>query len=176
VVLPRTRLNEAMDKGWINVRPYTNPLWMTAPEKLVWSPVVFETADRFMTAGGYAPITTLDQLAGNTIGTILGYTYPSLQEQIDAGKLVRADVASFDQNVLKLQGNRIKIMVGSELILYATAKELGSAVMVHPLAIDKVAIRWALSPELAKSHSELLKAIQDLVDAGGVTRILARYR
>ena len=116
-VLARLRMQAAMERGDVDIRCYTAQSW--APNlsgDYIWSLPLIEQRDVLVGRPG-AVATSLDKLAGQPIGTVLGYYYAPLEASFAKGRFTRDDARNQDQVLLKLQAGRYRYAVSNEMSL-----------------------------------------------------------
>ncbi|MBV4477450.1 transporter substrate-binding domain-containing protein [Pseudomonas sp. B2M1-30] len=117
-VLPRARVQSAMEHGEVDVRCYAAQSWLPNQSgDYIWSiPVLFQR-DLLISRPG--PPVDLDpaSLARQPIGTVLGYTYPTLQPLFDADQLQREDARNQEQVLEKLLAGRYRYAVSNQWTL-----------------------------------------------------------
>lgn len=116
-VLSRARLDGAMRHGEIDVRCYVSPDWVKDNSDYLWSiPLFFQRDLLVATADAPAPVTPTT-LSPQPIGTVLGYSYPTLQPLFDAGQLRRDDARSQEQVLAKLLAGRYRYGISNQWAL-----------------------------------------------------------
>lgn len=87
-VLARARVQSAMDHGEMDVRCFVTPAWVGPnADQYLWSEPLLAQRDVLVgTRQRPAPV-NLQTLERQSVGTVLSYTYPSLQPLFDAGRL-----------------------------------------------------------------------------------------
>lgn len=117
-VLPRTRVQSAMEHGEIDVRCYAAQSWLPNQSgDYIWSlPLLFQ---RDLLVSRQGPPTSVDAktLPRQSIGTVLGYTYPTLQPLFDSGQLQREDARNQEQVLEKLLAGRYRYAVSNQWTL-----------------------------------------------------------
>ncbi|UZE19806.1 transporter substrate-binding domain-containing protein [Pseudomonas sp. B21-054] len=117
-VLSRARLDGAMKHGEVDVRCYVTPDWVADKGgDYIWSVPLFFQRD-ILVATANAPATvTPATLPHQPIGTVLSYTYPTLQPLFDGGHLRRDDARSQEQVLAKLLAGRYRYAVSNQWAL-----------------------------------------------------------
>ena len=117
-VLPRARVQSAMEHGEVDVRCYAAQSWLPNQSgDYIWSiPVLFQ---RDLLISHPGPPVDLDpaSLPRQPIGTVLGYTYPTLQPLFDADQLQREDARNQEQVLEKLLAGRYRYAVSNQWTL-----------------------------------------------------------
>lgn len=118
VVLSRNRLEAAAQAGEINVRCYFNPAWTKAPEQYVFSAPLFDASDVLVGARDQGAITDLAHLPqGATVGTVIGFVYPSLTQRFQDRSLLHDDALDQENVLLKLGLGRSRYAVVNSRVL-----------------------------------------------------------
>lgn len=176
VVMPRMRVQHALDSGEIDVRCYVNPSWVNSGHyRYIWS-LPFMT-QRDVLAGVTAEKLQPEQLLNERLGTVLGFTYPRLEPLFTSNQIQREDARTQDQVLLKLSARRYRYAISNELSLHWFNRHQEPGEKLHLLsevATDPIAciVRDAVDiPTMA-----LLRAMVQMKQAGEFDDILARYR
>ncbi|MEX3772341.1 substrate-binding periplasmic protein [Pseudomonas sp. MYb118] len=117
-VLPRARVQGAMEHGEVDVRCYAAQSWLPNQSgDYIWSIPLWTQPD-LLVSRQEAPYAVVPaSLPRQTIGTVLGYSYPTLQPLFDSAHLVREDARSQDQALEKLQAGRYRYAVTNQWTL-----------------------------------------------------------
>ena len=114
-VLARARVQNAMEHGEIDVRCYAAQSWLPNQSgDYIWSVPLWFQRDLLISGERNHPPVTLANLASQTIGTVLGYEYPTLQPLFDAGQLRREDARNQQQVLQKLHAGRNHYAVSNQ--------------------------------------------------------------
>lgn len=114
-VLPRARVQSAMEHGEIDVRCYAAQSWLPNQSgDYIWSIPLWVQPDVLLSRPD--PLTSADpaHLTRQSIGTVRGYVYPTLQPLFDAGKLDREDALNQEQVLEKLLAGRYRYAVSNQ--------------------------------------------------------------
>ncbi|MFJ2282704.1 substrate-binding periplasmic protein [Pseudomonas sp. NPDC087803] len=117
-VLPRTRVQSAMERGEVDVRCYAAQSWLPNQSgDYIWSiPLLFQR-DLLISRQDQPSHIDPTHLARQSIGTVLGYTYPTLQPLFDADHLQRDDARNQEQVLEKLLAGRYRYAVSNQWTL-----------------------------------------------------------
>jgi polar amino acid transport system substrate-binding protein len=116
-------------------------------------------------------------MPGETIGTVLGFTYPSLDTLFTSGQLIRDDARTQELALAKLQAKRYDYAISNELMLQWYNRQQPGEEKLQPLlevANDIVACIVRDEPDVPTMR--LLRALVQMKQAGEFDAILARYR
>lgn len=117
-VLPRTRVQNAMEHGEVDVRCYAAQSWLPNQSgDYIWSiPLVFQR-DLLISRQDQPPSVDPAHLPRQSIGTVLGYSYPTLQPLFDTDRLWREDARNQEQVLDKLLAGRYRYAVSNQWTL-----------------------------------------------------------
>ncbi|WP_025110349.1 ABC transporter substrate-binding protein [Pseudomonas sp. H1h] len=117
-VLPRTRVQNAMERGEVDVRCYAAQSWLPNQSgDYIWSiPLLFQR-DLLISRRDQPPHVDPARLPRQSIGTVLGYSYPTLQPLFDANRLQRDDARNQEQVLEKLLAGRYHFAVSNQWTL-----------------------------------------------------------
>ncbi|MFJ4607374.1 substrate-binding periplasmic protein [Pseudomonas atacamensis] len=118
VVLPRARVQSAMEHGDIDVRCYAAQSWLPNQSgDYIWSVPLWFQRDLLISRKEQPAQINPDQLPRQAIGTVLGYSYPTLQPLFDADQLQREDARNQEQVLEKLLAGRYRYAVSNQWTL-----------------------------------------------------------
>lgn len=176
LVLPRLRVQRALLHNEIDVRCYVNPAWLseTYPE-YVWS-IPFMVQRDLLVGRTPTPVSP-ETLPRQSIGTVLGFYYPTLHPLFMAGKLLRDDGRTQGLVLTKLAAGRYDYAISNELALHwynRHSDEAEKLYEVHELASDLAACLVRDAPDVPTQ--QLLRAMVQMKQDGEFDAILQRYR
>ncbi|WP_053149516.1 ABC transporter substrate-binding protein [Pseudomonas sp. P97.38] len=117
-VLSRARLDGAMKNGETDLRCYVTPEWVHDDSRnYLWSIPLFFQRDLLVGPPGGPEGVVPARLEPQPIGTVLSYSYPTLQPLFDSGQLRRDDARSQDQVLAKLLAGRYRYAVSNQWAL-----------------------------------------------------------
>lgn len=117
-VLPRTRVQNAMEHGEVDVRCYAAQSWQPNQSgDYIWSIPLWTQPDVLITRQTPPSAVIAADLPRQSIGTVLGYSYPTLQPLFDADRLQREDARSQEQVLEKLHAGRYRYAVSNQWTL-----------------------------------------------------------
>ncbi|MGE8067507.1 substrate-binding periplasmic protein [Pseudomonas sp. NPDC089569] len=117
-VLPRGRIQQAMEHGEVDIRCYVAKSWL--PElsgDYLWSIPLWRQPDLLVSRPAPQLTVNAASLPRQSIGTVLGYSYPTLQPLFDADRLQRDDARNQEQVLEKLQAGRNRYAVSNQWTL-----------------------------------------------------------
>lgn len=117
-VLPRARVQGAMEHGDVDIRCYAAQSWQPNQSgDYIWSLPLWFQRDLLISQQDSEPQTAPAKLPRQTIGTVLGYYYPTLQPLFDADRLQREDARNQEQVLEKLAAGRYRYAVSNQWTL-----------------------------------------------------------
>jgi len=117
-VLPRARVQNAMEHGEVDVRCYAAQSWLPNQSgDYIWSIPLWTQPDVLISRKEPEAAIAPASLPRQTIGTVLGYSYPTLQPLFDSGRLLREDARNQDQVLEKLLAGRYRYAVSNQWTL-----------------------------------------------------------
>lgn len=173
VVLPRTRLDFAIQSNMIHALPMANPKWHRNSNLLKWTPAWLDDEDRLVVRSESADrFKTLSDLQGLRVGTILGYRYPVLEPYIH-----RQDCGSFLQNFERLEAGRVDAVVDSYRMIryYLGGRADSDLFYVSQISAGDSTRHIGLSDYAPITVDELSTVLRHMLDDGTVAEILSHY-
>ncbi len=177
--LARKRMDSYLQGGQIDMVCNTNPAWWEAPERFHWSLPLSEQVERFVSPLTlHERITSLSQLNGRRIGTVIGYHYPALAHAFAHGA----------QRIDQQQGNLQLRAAASGVVDVAVVDELSFAwwlknnlreahqVQLQPLVLSRMPLSCALSRRSHLAPASLNHAIRTLQQQGVLAARLKPYQ
>lgn len=117
-VLARARLQSSMEHAEIDIRCFASQSWLPNQSgDYIWSIPLWFQRDLLVTTQARPAQVDLPHLASQSIGTVLGYSYPTLQPQFDSHQLRRDDARSQDQVLQKLLAGRNDYAISNQWAL-----------------------------------------------------------
>ena len=117
-VLPRARVQSAMEHGEVDIRCYAAQSWLPNQSgDYLWSIPLWFQRDMLISRQDPLPLVVPANLSRQAIGTVLGYSYPTLQPLFDADRLRREDARNQEQVLEKLHAGRYRYAVSNQWTL-----------------------------------------------------------
>jgi polar amino acid transport system substrate-binding protein len=117
-VLPRGRVQNAMETGEVDIRCYAAQSWTPNQSgDYIWSIPLWTQPDLLVSRPDATTSVTPTHLPHQSIGTVLGYSYPTLQPLFDANRLYRDDARNQEQVLEKLHAGRNRYAVSNQWTL-----------------------------------------------------------
>lgn len=172
-VLPRKRIALALESGQGDLLCLYLPEWL--PGHYQWTQAFFPQTELLVSLLTAPQPQSLADLAGQPVGTVLGYSYPELESALGA-EFRRSDVSSNAINMRKLAAGRIP-HIATIKTFYDYQLRKGGPLRVHPpLVIKQYLTRCALSPNSGVPLADVDAAIAHLVNEGTIGKILFNYQ
>ncbi|MGY4489856.1 substrate-binding periplasmic protein [Pseudomonas sp. TE3610] len=176
-VIARLRLQAAMERGDVDVRCYAAQSWLPGLSgDYIWSLPLITQRDYVVARPEDATPVSLNALAPQVIGTVLGYTYDGLQHQFASGQLQRDDARSEDQVLLKLQARRYRYAIISKLSLDWFNQHLAPAQQLKPVAfVEEQALGCYVRNDPAVPVQRILRTLLRMKMSGEIDRLVEHY-
>jgi len=178
VNIPRKRQARYLEKGETDVILISNSMWLSNKDNLVWSKALFKESNMLVTlAENPLILNSKHSLYGLNIGTIRGYKYPLIDEDINQHHITRDDVRELDANLEKLLLARVDAFIDSSILInYRLSKrEDAGRFRVAPLIISTHQIYAAISPKSSVAPQKIVTALEKLKNNGVIEAILHKY-
>ena len=137
-VLPRARVQNAMDHGEVDIRCHVSPSWLpNLSGDYSWSVPLLVQRDLLIGRRDSPTSVNLAGLPRQSIGTVRGYNYPTLQPLFDSDRLTREDARNQEQVLEKLLAGRYHYAVSNQWTLdwfnqrLLPDRQLQSVALVH---------------------------------------------
>lgn len=175
-ILPRARVEQALHSHSIDVRCYIAPAWLSEEFRdYRWSVPLLTQRD-LLVARERAPV-EVATLAGQSIGTVLGYSYPHLQRSFASGRLHRDDARNQELVLKKLEAGRYDYAVSSEVALNWFNLQRPVERRLYPAAkLDQAELGCMVLDDPQLPTQAVLDALAELKASGEIERILDHYR
>ncbi|WP_414703731.1 substrate-binding periplasmic protein [Pseudomonas sp. TCU-HL1] len=176
-VLPRNRVELALKQGEIDVRCYISPKWIANSEEYLWSVPFIQQRDLIVARSASEQLSSPDKLSGQSIGTVLGYTYPRLQQLFDHGDLRRDEARNQELVLQKLLAGRYQYAVSNELALEWFNRDLPNTDhLVNAGILEEEPVSCLVRNDPALPAQRILRTLLQMKESGEIEEILARYR
>lgn len=176
-VMARLRLQQAMEEGDIDVRCYVTTQWLNDHAgTFLWSVPVISQRDLLVGAPGSEGPSPPDQLPAQAIGTVLGFSYPSLEPLFATGHLEREDSRSQLLVLHKLHAGRYQHAVSNQLSLDWFNRPLPDAQRLRTVQVlDEQQLGCMVRSDSSVPAQGVLRALVRMKQSGEVERIIQRY-
>lgn len=175
-VMARLRLEQAMVDGTIDVRCYVSTSWLNnRPGDFIWSVPLIRQRDLLVGHPGESAF-GVREATPQAVGTVLGYTYPTLAPLLSSGQLRREDSRSQELALQKLQAGRYRLAVSNQLSLQWFNRQLPQAKRLRPLQVlEEQDLGCMVRNDPAIPAQGVLRALLRMKQSGEVDRIIERY-
>lgn len=174
--LPRKRVEAALQAGQADLLCDLRPEWVDGKAWL-WTDTVFSNFMIIAGRTGMPPLASLSDLAGERVGTVLGYRYPEMERRL-GGKFQRDDAATDDVNTNKLLKGRFRYMMSNALYYDYQRKVHPDGAQLNPavFTLRPFDTYCALPPNGRLDLAVVNRAIGALRKRGEMQQIYDRYR
>lgn len=178
-ILPRTRIQMAVDNNEVDVRCYAAQAWLAnrMSGDYTWSIPLLVQRDVLVSRDPPGTTVVLDELPLQRIGTVHGYTYPPLDPYFDANKLERDDARNQDQALQKLLAGRYRYSVTNDWALdwfnhtHAPGEQLTAVALLEVQPVGCIARNDPNVPA-----QRIMRVLLRMKMSGEVERIVSKYR
>ncbi|MES2152395.1 MAG: ABC transporter substrate-binding protein [Pseudomonadota bacterium] len=174
MALPRKRIVKALEEGRADVLCSYMPEWLEGA--FGWSQPFIPVIEVLVTDRRGARPHAIGELAGQTIGTVLGYRHPELEEALGKG-FIREDGPTSEANLRKLAAGRIRHAVAGKSFLDYRLKLGDPPLSIYPpLVVKSYAAQCAVSAKGRVALDDVNKAIDQILRNGSMGSIVSRYQ
>ncbi|MDB6143964.1 MAG: amino acid transporter substrate-binding protein [Pseudomonas sp.] len=176
-VLARMRMQIALERGEIDVRCYAAQSWMPNQSgDYIWSlPLMIQRDLLISTPDNAAPVRP-EQMHDASIGTVLGYVYPTLQHLFDNHQLQREDARSQDMVLKKLQAGRYHYAVVNEWSLNWFNRTLAPEQRLRAVSIiEEQPVGCVVRNDPNVPVQRILRTLLRMKMSGEIDEIIQRY-
>lgn len=157
VPVARKRITGALESGQADLICGYASHWLPGPFQ--WSQPLAQHFELLITRSDVPAPQRVADLAGQTIGSITGFRYPSLEQQL-GGKFIRDDGPDAEALLRRLAAKRIAHAIVSRSYLDYQRQFLGFKLALHPpLLLEQADLRCALSLKSALPLAQLDEAL-----------------
>lgn len=176
-VLARARIAPAMERGEIDVRCYVAQAWLNdLSGDYVWSiPLLVQR--NVLVSAHIPPLSVrMPKLAAQNIGTVLNYSYPTLEPLFAKGQLKRDDARSEEQVLQKLVAGRFKYAVTNEWTLERFNQQLPVGRRLHVVAVvEEQSLGCFVRNDPALPVQRILRTLLRMKMSGEIDAIIKLY-
>ena len=169
----RNRLRSLLVDGGADALCYVRPEWIDGVYN--WTPSFIKDGGVVAARVGTPLITSLADLSGKPVGTVLGYRYPELESAL-GHQFVREDAPAMESNLRKLIAGRMEYAILEKIMLdYHLRLDKSIKVRTDLLYVSFDA-QCAFSRTSLIPFSDVEQVINTMIKDGHVNEIFARYR
>lgn len=170
----RKRIAQALARGEGDLVCDYRSDWLPGPFR--WSQPFLPDQGLLVTSASAPAPAGLAAVAGQPVGTVLGYLYPEVSQALQAG-FVRDDAPDPEINLRKLEIGRVQhVLTGRRLLDYQRRVGRFRLALHPPLVVSEVLAQCAVGPGSPVTLAALNSAINGLVAEGELTRLMDKYR
>ncbi len=176
-VLPRTRVQSAMERGEIDMRCYVAQSWLpNLSGDYLWSVPLLTQRDMLVSNAKPPPSLTLQNLETQRLGTVLGYSYPSLRAQFESGRLIRDDARNQEQALQKLEAGRYTYAISSQWALgWFNQTQMPDRQLYAVMVVQEQAVGCLVRNDPALPVQRILGTLLQMKISGEIDRIIQLY-
>ncbi|HEY8880568.1 MAG TPA: transporter substrate-binding domain-containing protein [Roseateles sp.] len=167
------RVSTALLAGEADAVCFVLPEWLQGDFR--WTRGLIPDASLVAARTDAPALKTLEQLAGQPLGTVQGYNYPVVEQALGKG-FRRDDVPSMAANLHRLAEGKLRYALVEKTSLQFFLHEQPNAPVRIAWVIKQFDARCAFSPRSGVPFAEVASVLDILVSDGSVQRMLARYR
>lgn len=176
-VLPRLRVQPALERGEVDIRCYTAQSWVPRlSEDYLWSLPILYQRDLLVASPAAASSPLPSTFDHETIGTVLGYNYLPMQHMFESNQWVREDARSQEHALRKLLAGRYNYAITSQLILDWINRDLPDNKRLKVVSIISEQPAGCIvrnDPDIPAQ--EILRTLVRMEASGEIQKIVERY-
>ena len=175
--LARARVQNAMAQGEVDVRCFAAQAWLpNLSGDYLWSVPLFVQRNLLVSNRYHHEPINPQQLPTQHIGTVLSYTYTSLQPLFESAQLIRDDARNEEQVLQKLQVGRYQYAIASQWTLDWFNKTQSSGKPLHRVALlQEQAVGCYVRNDPAVPAQRILRTLLKMKMSGEIDAIVQRY-
>lgn len=173
----RKRLEYSLQTGKIHVVVTSNPKWLVEPDRVDWALQIFDEKNVIVIRRDSPNITNVEGLIGLTLGTVLGYAYPEIDNELTNGLVVRSDSLEVMHNLTRLKAGRLDAVVTSDIQGAWLIKESGyqNDLVFASFLVSEHKITPAVSKLSPVPLEQVNQILQSMLDDGFIAKLLQKY-
>lgn len=163
-VLPRARVDQAVQGDFKGAVPWVFPAWFKDKDKAayLWSEPLFQDRNIIVsTAAKKIEFTGPDSLKGSSFGGVLGHNYAGIDELVKAGQVERQDSQNEETNLKKIAAARVDATLLPASASNFLVPQLGIADKIHVSATPQSSYSRHLL--VGKGNPELLDRVNAII-------------
>lgn len=176
-VLPRLRVQAALERGEVDIRCYAAQAWVpNLSGDYFWSLPILYQRDLLIASAETAAGPYPSQFENETVGTVLGYNYPELQHLFNNHQLVREDARNQEQTLRKLVAGRYNYAVTSELALDWVNRDLPAVQRMKVISlVSEQPAGCIIRNDPGLPTQKILRTLVRMRVSGEIQQIIDRY-
>jgi polar amino acid transport system substrate-binding protein len=176
-VLPRARVQNAMDHGEVDIRCHVSQSWLPdLSGDYIWSVPLLVQRDLLIGRRDSPTSVNPTQLPRQAIGTVRGYVYPTLQPLFDADRLQREDARNQEQVLEKLLAGRYQYAVSNQWTLdWFNQRLLPDQQLKSVALVQEQPISCYVRNDPKVPVQRILRTLQQMKTSGEINDIIRLY-
>jgi len=176
-VLPRARVQSAMEHGEVDIRCHASRSWLpNLPDDYIWSSQLWTQPDLLISRPTGPTVVIPADLPHQSIGTVLSYNYPTLQPLFDANQLRRDDARNQEQVLQKLQAGRNHYAVSNQWTLdWFNQRLLPQQQLKHVAVLEQQSFGCYMRNDPKVPAQRILRALEQMKASGEIDGIVRLY-
>jgi ABC-type amino acid transport substrate-binding protein len=173
VVLPSKRAANALMRDEADLHCYVERGWLQG--QLDWTRPFISSAEVIAAAPATPAPASLQALAHERLGSVLGYVHPKLEADIK-GAIQREDVIDAETNLRRLALGRVRYAITDRLSLRFYVRQHPESGLREVAVVERHELGCAVSRRAAPQLPAINQALDQMSQDGSLDRMLARYR
>ncbi|WP_413574607.1 substrate-binding periplasmic protein [Bdellovibrio sp. HCB290] len=173
-LVPKNRVAPSLSTGKVDILCHLNEVWQPKIVDDVWWSSPLYKSSNVLVFLKQRNVSSVKDIQGETVGTVLNFIYTSLDSQFKDGSLNREDGPNNVANIQKLLKGRLQYIVMSNLE-YAYYKNIYSSMNSAELDMDVVMTKCAVSKKSNLKIEDVNKAVAAIHRNGKLNSILRSY-
>lgn len=175
--IPRKRFEQILLEGKGHLYCKANPDWYDKKDELEWSVPINTEKNIVVTGPLLAATSSLTDFQGKTIGTTLGYRYPTEFENAVSKRLINIDIGKNElSNLKKVELQRIDGAVVSDIVFrYYQKLRPKSKIQASNTVISSHDIYCVISKKVPFGSEKIKQLIHSLQTKGTIAKIFFKY-
>lgn len=173
ISISSNRVRGVLLEGGADALCYVRPEWIDGVYN--WSVSFIQDGALVVARPTAPPIHTLTDLAGQPVGTVVGYRYPELDSALGHG-FIREDAPSMENNLRKLIAGRMEYAILEKMVFEYQLRMDKSIKLRADLLYVSFDAQCAFSRSSTIPFAEVERVINGLIKDGSVAEIFSHYR
>ena len=179
VRVPFKRALYKFDSGAIDIEPMTNPEWRKNAVVVGCYSIPFAVSEQVVVynAKHSHPTGAPESLLGQTIGTVMGYTYPLYGPYFADGRIKKYELGNEAKLIEMLLADRLhQAVMNKKFALYMSKRHKAKGHLVISKPCNTVDMMIRVHPSKKDALPKFNRAIKKLLADGTIAKIYAQYR
>ncbi|GGC60304.1 substrate-binding periplasmic protein [Undibacterium terreum] len=178
IAISRKRIESALQDGTVDVICLVNKKWIKNVADFYWSGPMFSTTELLVRRWDADDIKDIKELNGQVLGTVTGYSYPSLDKALQSHSVIREDAPTELNMLKKMIADRSKYGVIDSINYHYFLRNLANKSMFadQPLALETNMVECGISKKSRIPYPRLATAFQNISKKKLAEDIIAKYR